>query len=586
MTMETLSGEVISHSTRGDKKSEDFLGIPEFLSKLLVTRGFTTEASQKAFLYPSLSSLKDPFLLHGMNKACDRLLEAYEQQQKVCIYADFDLDGTSGLALLSEGFKGLGFKNVVPFQPRRIRDGYGFHKESVEELNQQQVSLIVTVDVGITAIEATTRAQSLGIDVIITDHHLPQETLPPAYVVINPNTTQCLSGLGYLSGVGVAFYLLRALKRRLHEKSQQNSQFSYNKDFDLKSVLDFFTIGTLTDMVPLVEDNRVLVRQGVSQFAKTQRPGLREMLKVLSLNDKKLTSQDLAIRLAPKLNALSRMESEILPIDILLEEEPETAKTLVKYMMEQNALRQYKQLEAENEALDFFNENKPEDFIFIFSKNFHQGVVGLVATRLVQRFHLPTWIGTLNDAGIIKGSSRLPDQNGGCLVEAMSFARDHLARFGGHSKAAGFELHESSAENFRGQLSQYFKNQKTESLDSKKAPVLRSYDFSLTFKDLTLVFLKWYDFAGPYGTGFPIPLFLFKDIKIIHIKKLKGGHLKLTLEQESFQQAGMLFNGGEAQIEQVEGLLNQKINLIGEVQGNYFRGNTEVQILIKEILSV
>lgn len=308
------------------------------------------------------------------------------------------------------------------------------------------------------------------------------------------------------------------------------------------------------------------------------------MLKVLNLNEKHLTSQDIAIRFAPKLNALSRMESEILPIDLMLVGGAQEARDLVKYMMDQNSLRQFKQQQAEDEALEQFKDKIPEDFIFVFSKNFHQGVVGLVATKMVQRFHLPAWIGTLDDAGVIKGSSRLPENYSGCLVESMTSARDHLVRFGGHSKAAGFELHESQAQSFREKLGQFFadkkKNSRVEIVKNK------TYEFPLTFKELTPLFLKWYDFAGPYGTGFPIPLFLFEAIVIKKIKKLKGGHFKLTLEQDSFQVSGMLFNGSIDQVDDLDSLVNQKINIIGEVQGNYFRGETSIQILIKQIQSI
>lgn len=555
--------------------------LPGFLKKILEQRGFVSDQEKINFLYPSLSQLKDPYSLSGMEKAVDRLLKSYKDEEKICIYADFDLDGTSGLALLYEGLLGLGFKNLITFQPRRIRDGYGFHKEAVDMLKEQGVQLIVTVDVGITAHEATRRANELKLDVIITDHHLPQETLPEALSVVNPNTPYCASGLGYLSGAGVAFYLLRALKRRMHEVLDNDPKFAYHKNFDLKSVLDFFTIGTLTDMVPLIEDNRVLVRHGVSQFSGTQRPGLREMLKVLSLNQKNLTGQDIAIRFAPKLNALSRMDSDILPADLLLVKDSTTAKGLVKHMMEQNTLRQKKQQEAEDEALAQLSEQTPEDFIFVYSKNFHLGVVGLVATKLVQRFQLPAWIGSMAENGVIKGSSRLPAHDDGCLVESMSSASEHLVRFGGHSKAAGFELHETQTEGFREKLKIFFKDRKEKmTTEKKEIPI---YDLTLSFQEMSTSFLKWYDFAGPYGAGFPIPQFLFENVEIKNIKKLKGGHLKLTLDQGGVQNMGMAFQGSFSTSDPLESLLYQKINLIGEVQGNYFRGETEVQILIKKI---
>ncbi|MGZ3798449.1 MAG: single-stranded-DNA-specific exonuclease RecJ, partial [Pseudobdellovibrionaceae bacterium] len=282
---------------------------PPLIGQILASRGFSDSSQVDKFLFPKLTSLKEPLLLKGMDQAVARLGQAALHKEKVCIYADFDLDGTSGLALLKLGMQALGFADVIHYQPKRLSEGYGFHAHAVEELHKQGVTLIVTVDVGITANPAVEKAQALGIDVILTDHHLPGAVLPPAFVIVNPNQKSDDSGLGYLCGAGVAFYLLRALKRYFfdHPTLPKNN-------FDLKEVLDFFTIATLTDMVPLLEDNRVLVKHGLLKLSETRRPGLRALLAELGLENRPLTSQDVAIRFAPKLNALSRMECGILPI--------------------------------------------------------------------------------------------------------------------------------------------------------------------------------------------------------------------------------------------------------------------------------
>src|SRR6185312_17143063 len=249
---------------------------PVLIQKFLLGRGFKDLAEIQNFFQSKLSDLKEPLLMKDMDKAVARLVQVFEKQEKVCVYADFDLDGTSGLALLTDGLRQLGFKNVFLAQPRRLSDGYGFHAHIVEELARQGVTCIVTVDVGITANKAVATASELGIDVIVTDHHQPGPVLPPGFAVVNPNQAGDASGLGYLCGAGVAFYLLRALKRGLINKN-----LIAESTLDLRSVLDCFCIATLTDMVPLVGDNRSLVKQGLQQLEKTKRPGLKSLLESL-----------------------------------------------------------------------------------------------------------------------------------------------------------------------------------------------------------------------------------------------------------------------------------------------------------------
>ncbi|MCX7978628.1 MAG: DHH family phosphoesterase, partial [Bdellovibrionaceae bacterium] len=248
-----------------------------------MARGWSNSSSLADFLHPKVSNIRPAESLLNMKVAVDRLVQAYRNNERICLYTDFDLDGSGGLALLKLGMEGLGYKNLISYQPRRLTEGYGFHAHAVDIVASQGASLIVTVDVGITAISAVRKARELGLDVIITDHHLPGEELPQALAVINPNQPGDNSGLGYLSGAGVAFYLLRALKRAL-----QNAGLA-RQDFDLREVLEFFTISTLTDMVPLIGDNRALVRAGLKCLEGTRKPGLRALLETLNLSGRPLT---------------------------------------------------------------------------------------------------------------------------------------------------------------------------------------------------------------------------------------------------------------------------------------------------------
>lgn len=547
---------------------------PPLIGQILASRGFADSSQIDKLLFPKLLELKDPLLLAGMDQAVERLGRAALNKEKICIYADFDLDGTSGLALLKTGMLALGFADVVHYQPKRLSEGYGFHTHAVEELHKQGVTLIVTVDVGITANPAVEKAQMLGVDVILTDHHLPGPVLPPAFVIVNPNQKSDTSGLGYLCGAGVAFYLLRALKRYFfdHPALPKNN-------FDLKEVLDFFTIATLTDMVPLVEDNRVLVKHGLLKLAETQRPGLRALLNELGLDNRALTSQDVAIRFAPKLNALSRMESGILPIDLFLVEEKPKAQAMVSQVLKNNSTRVQLQSDAEAEALDLLKNWSHKDFVFVVSRNFHRGVVGLIATKLSQVFNKPSFVGAWGEDNVIVGSARLPSGQEACLVEALSSAKDFLSRFGGHSAASGFELHGDKLAGVIECLDAHFFE-----LHEKPKALEMFYDVEARLGDVGAPLMKWYDFVGPFGVGFSIPLIYFQKV-ILHSKKsLKGGHWRLRLVEDNTQAAheALLFSPSPRHLQILESEPSF-LDILGELQWNYFAGQKSVQILIRDL---
>ncbi len=545
---------------------------PDLISRVLASRGL--EQSQlDGLLNPKLSELKDPFTIHGMKVACDRLVQAYLNSEKICIYADFDLDGTSGLAILKNGLEKIGFKDVAYYQPRRLSEGYGFHAEAVEELKNIGISLIITVDVGITSFKAFEKATALGVDVILTDHHLPAETLPDALVVLNPNQKICTSGLGYLCGAGVAFYLLRALKRTFFE-----NPILPKNEWDLKEVLEFFCIGTLTDMVPLIEDNRVLVKHGLVALAQTKKPGLKALLEALGLDGRELTSQDVAIRFSPKLNALSRMESEILPAQIYLETSDKRAQEMVGKVLTNNQTRQSLQSDAEEKALKALEAWTENDFVFVSSEFFHRGVIGLIATKLTQVFNRPAFVGSQNSEGMIVGSSRTPQGSEYSLVQALKSSETVLNRFGGHAAAAGFELHVKNQTQMIQFLKQHF-----ESLKSNPQPLEIDFDTVADLSEVNAQLMKWYDFIGPFGVGFQVPLIKFKHILLVGSKELKGGHFKLNFSDidRNNRIDALLFSPTESLRQKIS--VGQTYDLLSELQWNYFNGNKTIQLLVKDL---
>lgn len=564
--MENLSGgelDVASASGTGTYR------VPALIQRLLRNRGFHNPSEWENLFEPKLGQLTNPLALKGMKESVDRLIEAYRRQEKICLYADFDMDGTPGLALALEGFRRLGYENVQGLQPRRLTEGYGLHDFLVEDLHRQGVSLIVTIDVGITAAPACAKARSLGVDVIITDHHQPDADRPDAVAIVNPNQGNCSSGLGYLCGAGVIFTLLRALKRGLADAGLVSED-----RLNLKDLLDCLTIATLTDMVPLVEDNRLLVKHGLKVLENTRRPGLRALLKKLKLDGRELSAQDVAIRFAPKLNALSRLDTDLKPLDIFMAEDLEKAEALVDQVLSQNSERLDLQENGDRIAYEILSNWTHADFIVVTSKEFHRGVVGLIATKLANERGRPAFVGAEDEAGMVVGSARAPGGSGVSVLAALKSVEGLLERFGGHPPAAGFEFHMDRKEAIVAGLAEHHRN-----LDFSAEPVL-SFDCLLRLADLSPGFLKWLEALGPFGVDFPVPTFCFENLVLEQVIALRGGHQKWILrEMAGTEKLDALYFSPPPGLNVPKGSL---ISVLGEVQKNTYMGSSKPQILIRD----
>lgn len=551
------------------------LPLPKVIKKLLFIKGITDLDKYEQLINPKLSSLADPYLLLNMKAAVERVYQSYLLQEKICVYADFDLDGSSGLALMKEGLEQLGFQNIICYQPKRLSQGYGFHAEVVEELSKENVKLIITIDVGITAHRAVATANLLKIDTIITDHHLPDDHLPEATFIVNPNQKACTSGLGYLCGAGVAFYFLRALARKFKEEKQESVQ-----RLDLKKILDYLTLATLTDMVPLIKDNRTLVKFGLKQFETTDRPGFRHLLEHLNLSHRPLNAQDISIKFAPKLNALSRMENGILPIDLLTEKDSDKAAGLIGRVLENNEDRLQKQFDGETVAKKLVKEQSEDDFVFIAAEEFHRGVVGIIATKVSQELNKPAFIGALNpEDGNVVGSCRLPPNSLLHLIEIMKSAESKFLRFGGHQMAAGFEFKYTDLEEIRQLFRGYFK-------ELKKGTTIftKFYDVGIQWEELNEKTMTYLDQLGPFGQSFDLPLFNLQDSIVQSVRVLKGGHLKLSLSNVAKTQnaEALLFSPPMDRLFYEE-LIGLRCDVIAELQWNYYFGR-KIQLLVKDII--
>jgi single-stranded-DNA-specific exonuclease len=571
----SVEAESVIWKARSDQATPPPSGMPRLIWEVLCARGFNNDESIQKWLTPSLKNLRDPYTLIDMDKAVARLIKAFTNKEKICIYADYDLDGTSALALLKKGFELLGFEDFIHYQPSRLKEGYGLHNDAIQKIREQDVSLMITVDLGITAVAEVDFAKQIGLDVIVSDHHLPKEELPRAVAVVNPNRSECQAKLGHLCGTGVAFYIVLALRRALLEQNL------LTQDFDPKILLDCFAIGTLTDMVPLIEENRVLVKHGLLQLAQTSRPGLRVLLQALDLWGKPLTSQDVAIRFAPKLNALSRMEMGIRPVDLYLIQDENEAQKLVEQVLVNNQSRVASQRGAEEEALQYLRAHPPEHCIWIHSAHFHRGVIGLVANKVSQEYKLPAFVGSVEESGQIVGSVRIPDGLHISALEAMEFAQDQLIQFGGHAAAAGFELKIESAELFGQKLREFFSQRLM-----VKEPRFWLYDAAATLADLNPAFMGWYEHLSPFGMQFQPPVFYLPQVKVAQVKELKGGHLKLTLSDASSSgivRTALWFSPDRDH--PVLKKINEGLNVAAlvEPQWNHFNGQRTLQLLVQDL---
>ncbi len=552
-------------------------GFDGVVTQFLAARGFKDSESVHAFLFYNLKNLKDPLTLLGMEKALQRLTLAKQNQEAICIYGDFDMDGTPALALMYRGLRGLGFKNIFYCQPDRHTDGYGFHFHlALKFIEQNNVKVFITVDVGITDVESVEKVQALGVDVILTDHHQVLDQTPQAYCIVNPNQPNCTSGLGFLCGTGVGFYLIMALRRHL---KQQNL---LENEFDIKSLLDCFAIGTVADLVPIVEENRILVKHGLKVLEKTSMPGIRLLLDALKMNDKMLRAQDVAIRFVPKLNSLTRLDVELKPIDIFMVEDPAKAALMVQTVLKNNEHRVALLGEAEElleamvvqKQLNSESTSTEPNVLFFWSEHFHKGLVGLLATQLVNRFQRPAFVGALTKKGVIVGSARAPNGSSVSVLKALQASSKCLNKFGGHPAAAGFELNPEKASDFESSLAQALH----QTADVEMSQI---YDLQLDFHGIQS-FMKSWDDLEPFGQHFPTPVFRVDGLKAQKVTTMKQAHLKTSFaDPRGFLMECVWFFPPDLEFFKDAG--KKTFSILCEPQWNEFMGSRRIQLLLKDI---
>ena len=532
------------------------LNIQKLTAQVLILRGMTTKEQGVEFLQANLSALPDPDLLPDMAIACSRLEQALVQGEKIAVHGDYDVDGITGCTLLVETLRALGGQ-VEYHIPLRLKDGYGLSADAIRHAYDNGCSIVLSVDCGVSAQIEADLAAELGLDLIITDHHQPPDQLPPCFALINPQLLSEHSSWKDLSGVGVAFFLLIGLRRRLRE----SGYFSTRTEIDLKQFLDLVALGTIADIVPLSGINRILVRSGLQLLESSKRPGIAALKQVADV--KQVSSGVVGFRLAPRLNAAGRLEDAALGVKLLLGEDPQDIEPLAEMLDGFNRDRQKIEQQTLREAIALVEEqNQPDRYsIVLSSRDWHPGVIGIVASRLVERYHRPTVLIAL-DEGMGKGSAR--SISGFHLYQALKESSEPLAGYGGHAMAAGLSISEENLNDFAKAFEQAARSQ----LSAEDLLPVLSHDGEVELSMFSLPLLRELETLNPYGAGNPQPAFVSRNCRVYSPRILADKHLKFDVEQNGFR-IGCIAFGQAEHFDQ----LNGEIDLLYRPGINQWRGN-------------
>jgi len=493
----------------------DSLNISPILANLLVLRDIKTFNQAKHFFRPSIETLHDPFLMDEMESATTRVITALTENQKICIYGDYDVDGTCATALLYMILKELD-ANVEFYIPRRLEEGYGLSTAAIDIVKEKGTELMIAVDCGITAITETDYANQLGIDVIICDHHQPKEDIPKAFAVLDPLKPGCDYPFKYLSGAGVAFKLAQGLCERIGKRG-----------LPLK-YLDLVALAGAADIVPLVDENRVLVNEGLNQVNLNPRPGIEALIEMSRLQPGQLSSGQIVFTVAPRINAVGRLGDAERAVNLLIATNKKEALKLAEVLETENYERRkidVDTFEAAKEIVDTEIDLDEDLAIVLHNGDWHPGVIGIVASRLVEKYYRPSVLLTTVD-GVAKGSAR--SINGFNIYEALEQCNDLLLHFGGHKAAAGLALEIDKVEEFRVRLNEVLRS----SITSEDLSEEISIDSIIKFSEITPKFLRILDQFAPFGPGNLRPVFIGESVHVANVPRIVGkNHLVCSFTQ-------------------------------------------------------
>ncbi len=544
------------------------LSIHPTIARLLCLRGLGDAELAARFLHPSLEHLHDPFRLADMDRAVPRLERAVAQRERIAIHGDYDVDGITSTVILRRALEMLG-GDVVHFLPERLRDGYGLQPTAIERLHAEGVRLIVSVDCGIRAGDAARRARELGVDLIITDHHEPEGTLPDAYAVINPKRADCTYPDKYLAGVGVALKLVQALCDRA------------GKNKWLPSFVKLAAIGTLADVVPLTGENRVIAHHGLASLTRGPHAiGLRSLLDASGLTGKTIDSYHVGFMLAPRVNAAGRMSTPDIAARLLLatdEAMGDEARALAQLLCDENTRRQHEEADLvahAKKAIETDPAVGAHNVLVVGGVGWHRGVIGIAASKLVDTYHKPSIVLSI-DGEVAHGSCRsIPDFN---LLAALEHCSDLFVKFGGHKQAAGLTMEAARVPEFRARINAYA----DEVLEPDQLRPRLRIDGPLPLRAITQDLVQGLDMLGPFGLANPRPVFHASGVEIVDgPRMLKERHLKMTFAQDGRRFRAIAWRAAE----RADFLEKNRsaVNLAFSLDRNEFQGETYLELSVAD----
>jgi single-stranded-DNA-specific exonuclease len=554
----------------------DSLGCQPAFATVLINRGICSQDQATAFLKPSLAHVRSPFLMKDVDRAVERILVAIRRGEKVLIFGDYDTDGITATAILFEFLTCLD-ADVDYYIPNRLTEGYGLTRDYIEKRAiPDGIHLIITVDCGISSLDAVSAARSAGIDVVITDHHETPPLMPDAFAILNPKQPDCPSGFSWLAGVGVAFNLVLALRKRLRDEGFWNNRLEPN----LKAACDLVALGTIADMVPLVEENRIYVKAGLEVLASHARPGIEALLDVCNILNRPLEARDLAFKLAPRVNAAGRLRHGLIGLKLLTTSNMETAHAIAKELNQENIRRQKIENNILSETVRHLEDNPElleQRALVLDQQGWHQGVIGIVASRLVNQYYRPVVLIAVAD-GIGKGSARTPD--GFDLYEGLKGCAQYLEKFGGHRAAAGITLRAENIPAFRRDFERIVYHKTT---PEDFVPKL-SIDAEISASDVSVQLADDLEALAPFGAGNPEPLFMLSDMDVLSARVVGTHHLQMRLRPSTNVQTrpfnSILFNSGadKPPPEKFQ-------SVVCHIRWNRWRDRKSIQLVVKDFLA-
>jgi single-stranded-DNA-specific exonuclease len=545
------------------------LEISPITAQVLANRGINQIDQAHQFLHPSLSHLHSPFLMKDMDKAVDRVIQALLRREQILIYGDYDVDGITSTAILI-----LFLKTIQSpcryYIPHRINEGYGLHCDTIMKFVQQGVKLIITADCGINDIDAVKKAQEMGVDVIITDHHEVPDEIPPANAVINPKQGDCSFPFKSLAGVGVAFNLIIALRAKLRERGEWGDGEVPN----LRKYLDLVAMGTVADLVPLQDENRIFVRFGLEELTKGSRLSTRALKEVCGLKDGVITSGNIGFQLAPRINAAGRLGEAQKAVELLLTQELKRAEGIARELNRENSRRQRLEEDTLAEIMDWIEGDErliQRSSLVFSSQSWHPGIIGIVASRLVERYYRPTILISFDeDHG--KGSGRSIE--GFDLYEGIKKCGPMLLSFGGHRLAVGLTIEKKKIEAFKNQFEEVV-------LQGCKPddfiPRIR-IDSELALPNIERKLIEELSLLAPFGISNPKPIFCSRELRVMDSKIVGENNLKLKVEEDVMCDA-IGFHMG-----QLHPLESKRVRIAFVPQINEWQGVKNIQLELRDIL--